>query len=46
MGLPDFPFILVDHPLGNRTVEEIKERAEEAYCQALAILSGQYVSAW
>ena len=45
MGLPNFPFILVDHPLGSRTAEEIKGRAEEAYRQALAILSGQYASA-
>ena len=45
MGVPEFPFILVDHPLGSRTDEEIKERAEEAYRQALAILSGPQVSA-
>ena len=43
MGLPEFPFILVDHPLGSRSDEEIMERAEEAYAQALAILSGQHV---
>ena len=45
MGLPDFPCILVDHPLGSRTMDEIGERARQAYAQALAILSGQYVSA-
>ena len=41
MGLPDFPFILVDHPLGSRTAGEIRARAEEAYRQALAILGGR-----
>lgn len=44
MGLPDFPFILVDHPIGSRTIDEIRERARQAYAQALAILSGQYAS--
>ena len=44
MGLPNFPFILVDHPLGSRTLEEIRERATSAYSQALAILSGQYAA--
>ena len=45
MGLPEFPFILVEHPLGSRTLDEIKERAKSAYEQALAILSGQYARA-
>ena len=45
MGLPGFPFILVDHPLGSGTIEEIRERARQAYAQALAILTGQYASA-
>ena len=40
MGLPDFPFILVDHPLGSGTRDEIRDRARQAYAQALAILGG------
>ena len=38
MGLPEFPCVLVDHPLGSGTTDEIKERAGQAYAQALAIL--------
>ncbi|MFQ5381711.1 MAG: hypothetical protein ACE5EF_08835 [Dehalococcoidia bacterium] len=38
MGLPDYPFVIVDHPIGSRTAEEIRERAEEAYRQAVGIL--------
>ena len=38
MGLPDYPFVLVDHPIGSRTLDEIKARAEVAYDQALRIL--------
>jgi len=45
MGLPEFPVVLVDHPLGSRTDEEIERRAEEAYAQALTILSGPRPSA-
>ena len=45
MGLPDFPVILVDHPLGSGTIDEIRGRGRQAYAQALAILSGQNVSA-
>ena len=40
MGLADFPFILVDHPLGSRTPAEIQERAAYAFTQAVAILLG------
>ena len=45
MGLPGFPVILVDHPLGSRSDEEIVGRAEEAYAQALRILKRTAVSA-
>ncbi len=40
MGLPDYPFVLVEHPIGSRTPDEIKVRAEDAYRQALGILTG------
>ena len=43
MGLPDFPFVLVDHPLGSATADGIRDRARQAYTQALAILSGRFV---
>ena len=39
MGLPDYPFMMVEHPIGSRTLPEIKARAEVAYRQALPILT-------
>ena len=38
MGLADYPFLLVDHPIGSCTLPELKARAEVAYTQALPIL--------
>ena len=40
MGLPNYPFLLVKHPIGSCTLPELKERAEVAYRQALGILLG------
>ena len=39
MGLPDYPFVMVEHPIGSRTLPEIKVLAEQAYQQALPILT-------
>ena len=41
LGLPDYAFALVDHPIGSRTPDEIKTRALSAYEQAQAILLGE-----
>ena len=38
MGLPTYPFLKVQHPIGSCTLPELKARAEVAYRQALAIL--------
>ncbi len=38
LGLPDYPFVMMEHPVGSRTPEEIKVLAEAAYHQALPIL--------
>jgi len=38
LGLPDYPFLLVQHPIGSCTLPELKARAEVAYQQALPIL--------
>ena len=38
MGLPDYPFVMVEHPIGSRSLPEIKVLAESAYEQALGIL--------
>jgi hypothetical protein len=39
MGLPDYQFAMVEHPLGSRTLAEIKVLARSAYEQGLEILS-------
>jgi len=38
LGLPDYPFLTVQHPIGSCTLPELKARAEVAYKQALPIL--------
>ena len=38
LGLPDYPFLRVKHPIGSCTLPELKERAEVAYQQAMRIL--------
>jgi hypothetical protein len=38
MGLADYPFMKVQHPIGSCTTPELKTRAEVAYQQALSIL--------
>ena len=38
LGLADYPFVMVQHPIGSCTTPELKTRAEAAYQQALAIL--------
>ena len=40
MGLPDYPFVMVEHPIGSRTLPEIKVLAVSAYEQAVPILGG------
>ena len=38
LGLPTYPFLKVQHPIGSCTTAELKARAEVAYAQALPIL--------
>ena len=38
LGLADYPFLMVRHPIGSCTLGELKARAEVAYTQALPIL--------
>ncbi len=45
MGLPDYLSAFVQHPIGNRSLEELRERAEDAYQQALPILLGRAAAA-
>lgn len=38
LSLPDFPFALVDHPIGSVNTAELTARAASAYDQAARIL--------
>ena len=38
MGLPDYPFVILDHPLGSCTPREVEQRADAACEQAIDIL--------
>ena len=38
LGLPAYRFVMVEHPIGSRSLAEIQGRAEDAYQQALDIL--------
>jgi hypothetical protein len=38
MGLPTYPFLMLQHPIGSCSLLELKKRAEVAYRQALPIL--------
>ena len=38
VGLPDFRFALVDHPIGSASAEELSARAADAYQQGRDIL--------
>ena len=39
LGLPDFPFVLLEHPLGSKTLAEVDEMAGIAALAAEAILT-------
>ena len=39
LGLPNYPFALVEHPIGSRTVAELRQRAAVAFQQGVAILT-------
>jgi hypothetical protein len=38
LGIADYPFLRVKHPIGSCTPPELKARAEVAYQQALPVL--------
>jgi hypothetical protein len=41
VGLPDYPFALVSHPIGSIQTAELSERAADAYHQGQRILLGE-----
>ena len=40
LGLPDFQYALVDHPIGSASVEDLQARALDAFEQGRRILLG------
>jgi hypothetical protein len=40
LKVPDYRFVTVEHPLGSRTLDEVKVQAEDAYQQGINILLG------
>ena len=41
LGLPDFPFALLDHPIGSASAAQLQSKAQEAHRQGLPILLGR-----
>ncbi len=41
LGVPDYPFALVAHPIGSRTLPELRERAQDAFEQGVPLLLGR-----
>ncbi len=41
LGLADFPFVLLPHPLGSNTIEEVEARADIAAQASERILMGR-----
>ncbi|MDP7673702.1 MAG: hypothetical protein QGI31_02550 [Dehalococcoidia bacterium] len=37
-GIPDYPFVIIQHPIGSLTTEQIRERAIEAAPQIILSL--------
>ena len=40
-GNPDYPFVVVPHPIGSLTPAELRRRAATAVPQVIAILTGR-----
>ena len=40
-GMPDYPFVVVPHPFGSLTAEEVQARADDAVERIEALLLGQ-----
>jgi hypothetical protein len=39
LGVPDYRFVMVQHPIGSRSLAEMQARAQDAYDQAADILT-------
>ena len=43
-GLPDYPFVVIDHPIANDGDEELRRKAEAAVARIAALLTERAVS--
>ena len=41
LGVADYRFAMVDHPIGSRSADEIRARSVDAFTQGKAILTGR-----
>jgi hypothetical protein len=40
-GLPDYPFVVVDHPIAGNPADELHAKAEGALAEVLALLTAR-----
>ena len=38
-GLPDYPFVVIPHPIANDSDEDLRKKAEEAVARIAALLT-------
>ena len=38
-GLPDYPFVIIDHPIAGNPTEELHDKAERALAEVLSLLT-------
>jgi hypothetical protein len=38
-GLPDYPFVVIDHPIAGNPTEELHDKAERALAAIVALLT-------
>ena len=40
-GLPDYPFVVIDHPIAGNPAEELHDKAERALAAIVSLLSAR-----
>ena len=38
-GIPDYPYVVIDHPIANNSSEELQAKAEAAIARIVALLT-------
>ena len=38
-GLPDYPFVVIDHPIAGNPTEELQDKADRALSEVLSLLT-------